>query len=303
MPVSRTSKRDVGAASGADRDSTRSDDPPRSVNLIALPTRLSKHLLEPLRVGDDPIGHSRLEVEHAATDALRSALARNSAITASASACSDIGASVEVQLAGLDLRMIEHVVEDRHQRRARRRRRSHQTPLLGVERRMAQQVERAQHAVHRRADLVAHRREELRLRHVGRLGRLLGALQRAVRRVGLEAVPDRADGGVAELPRGAKHRQAEYRDQEGQRQRFHAFAEEPHGDQSAQLEHREKRKDCRQGHEERGDRDRSTDVTRRCRPSSPAVQVTDRWEAADQPHQSGQGGVRLEVCSVPDTDL
>ena len=42
--------------------------------------------------------------------------------------------------------------------------------LLGRERRVAQDVDHAQHAVHRRADLVAHGREEGRLRLVGLLG-------------------------------------------------------------------------------------------------------------------------------------
>ena len=43
--------------------------------------------------------------------------------------------------------------------------------LLGVERRVEQQAAHADHRVHRRADLVAHRREERALRLVGGLGR------------------------------------------------------------------------------------------------------------------------------------
>ena len=52
--------------------------------------------------------------------------------------------------------------------------------LLGGERRVEQQAGHPDHRVHRRADLVAHRREERALRLVGRLGgraRLLGLVE------------------------------------------------------------------------------------------------------------------------------
>ena len=75
----------------------------------------------------------------------------------------------------------------------RRRRGLDQPALAHVELGVAQQVERAEHAVHRGPDLVAHRRQELRLRHVGGLGRFFRLQQRRVGEVGLQAVTDRAD--------------------------------------------------------------------------------------------------------------
>ena len=156
--------------------------------------------------------------------------------------------------------------------------------------RVAQQVQRTENAVHRRADLVAHRREELRLRAVRGFGRLLGDLQRSRREVDLEAVPDRADRGVAELPRGAEHRHAEQGDQHGQRQRHQALGPERHGDDAAELRHGEQEeRSADQRHEQRGHRDRAAgeeDVGL----LHPAVQVGEDAEAADQPHGSRRAG-------------
>jgi hypothetical protein len=93
------------------------------------------------------------------------------------------GDALELELARLDLREIEDVVDDGEQALARAR------DHLGVAALAVGQVGRGeelghhQHAVHGRADLVAHRREELGLRPVRdfrRLFRLLevvGALQ------------------------------------------------------------------------------------------------------------------------------
>ncbi len=49
-------------------------------------------------------------------------------------------------------------------------------PLLAVERRQAEQFEHPQNAVHRRADFVAHRREEVAFGLVGGGGRGLRLL-------------------------------------------------------------------------------------------------------------------------------
>ena len=145
------------------------------------------HLLQALRVADDPVGNPLVELE---------VQAQSLGLGIGAEQRGDLRRhrvqrhrrGHEVELAGLDLRVIEHVVEDRHQRLAGRRGGLHQTPLVLLELRMAQQIERPEHPVHRGADLMTHRGEELRLGEVGGLGRLLGALQRRVGRIGLEAV-------------------------------------------------------------------------------------------------------------------
>ncbi len=72
---------------------------------------------------------------------------------------------------GLDLREVEDVVDDGQERVARFADRRDIVVLLGIELGVEQQPAHADHRVHRRADLVAHRREERALRLVGRLGR------------------------------------------------------------------------------------------------------------------------------------
>ena len=78
---------------------------------------------------------------------------------------------LDVHAAGLDLREVEDVVDDREQRVAGVADGGDVVVLLGVELRVEQQAAHADHRVHRRADLVAHRREERALRLVGGLGR------------------------------------------------------------------------------------------------------------------------------------
>ena len=67
---------------------------------------------------------------------------------------------LDVHAAGLDLREVEDVVDDREQRVARVADRGDVVVLLGVELRVEQEAAHADHGVHRRADLVAHRGEE-----------------------------------------------------------------------------------------------------------------------------------------------
>ncbi len=85
---------------------------------------------------------------------------------------------VERQLAGLHLGEIENVVEQRQQRLGTAHRRLGKPPLLVVQRGVEQQAGHADHAVHRRPDLVAHVGQELALGPVGRLGLLAMEAQR-----------------------------------------------------------------------------------------------------------------------------
>ncbi len=80
----------------------------------------------------------------------------------------------EVEAAGLDLREVEDFVEDGEQRFARRLDGAGVGRLLGVEARAGEEAGHAEHAVERRADLVADGGEEARLRLAGGLGAAAG---------------------------------------------------------------------------------------------------------------------------------
>ena len=81
--------------------------------------------------------------------------------------------AVDLELARLHLREVEDVVDDGDQRLARFPRGLGVIELLAVELGVEQEIDHAEHAVHRRADLVAHGGEELGLRLAGELGLLL----------------------------------------------------------------------------------------------------------------------------------
>jgi hypothetical protein len=70
---------------------------------------------------------------------------------------------LEFQASGFDLREVEDLVDHREQHLARTADRLAEFTLLRRQRRVEQQFGRADHAVHRRADLVAHRGHEVGL--------------------------------------------------------------------------------------------------------------------------------------------
>ena len=70
----------------------------------------------------------------------------------------------EVHLARFDLRVVEDVVDDLHHRAGCLAHRVDEASLALVERRACEQLGHAEHAIHRRADLVAHVGQELVLR-------------------------------------------------------------------------------------------------------------------------------------------
>ncbi len=81
---------------------------------------------------------------------------------------------LDVQLAGLDLREVQDVVDDAQQRLGRPVDPLDVVHLLPVEPALQGQVRHAQDRVHRRADLVAHVGQEVALGLVGGIGLLLG---------------------------------------------------------------------------------------------------------------------------------
>ena len=157
MPVSRTSKRSPSRVAV-----TRDDHLALVRELDRVADQVHQHLAQPPVVaahgGRHVVGDPRRELEPALVRARGEQVA-------------DVGDGlahvevdrVELELAGLDLREVEDVVDDRQQRAAGAAHGLGEAALLVVERRVEQQVGHAEHAVHRRADLVADVGQELGL--------------------------------------------------------------------------------------------------------------------------------------------
>ena len=155
------------------RDSdTSTTTSPRSVNLIALPTRLT-------RIWRSRTGSPTSRVRHVLGDEIdeleplaarsarqtgRSARRWPRADRTASAESSNLPASIFAK-SRMSLMMPSSAWPERVTL-------STQPPLAVVQRRRREQVGHAEHAVHRRADLVAHRRQELRLREIGGLGLL-----------------------------------------------------------------------------------------------------------------------------------
>jgi hypothetical protein len=192
------------------------------------------------------------------------------------------------QLAGLDLGVVEDIVEDRHERRSGRSSRPDQTALVQVENGVPEQVESTENAVHRRANLVAHGRQKLRLGLVGGFGGLLGDLQRRHGSVRHEAVPDGLLGGGREFSRGAKHGYSECRDQRSQQDRHGRLLQKEDDHDAAELGNRQQDERAADERQEEG-RDRDPSAGEHCiRGGVLAIEVGENAESADAPHHAGQ---------------
>src|SRR5258705_13302075 len=108
---------------------------------------------------------------------------------------------LHVQLAGLDLREVEDVVQDDEQHFRRAVRGLQVVALYRGERRVERKLRHADDAVHRRADFVAHVRQELALGAVGVLGRVLRLHQRRGRFVTLDVQRLQIRGHLVEAVR------------------------------------------------------------------------------------------------------
>ena len=146
------------------------------MNLSALLTRLLEHLRQAHGIAGDLVRHLGCdrgrEVEPLRLRAL--AEQRHDGVD-------DLGRvdgdALELELARLDLGEVQDVVDDREQALARAGDDLGIAALPHRQIRRCQELGHDQHAVHRRADLVAHGGEELGLRDVGGLRRLLGLAQ------------------------------------------------------------------------------------------------------------------------------
>ena len=176
MPVSATANRSPTSSPSRHARSTVTRTSPRSVNLTALPTRFTrtcrKRPPSPIRI----VRHVRGDVEGQLQVLLVGPQGERPHRVAQAIAQVE-RAGVEVELARLDLREVEDVVDHRQQRVGRRCDDLQVLALLGRELGVQDQLGHADDAVHRGADLVAHVGEELALGPAGRLGGLLGAAQ------------------------------------------------------------------------------------------------------------------------------
>ena len=103
------------------------------------------------------------------------------------------GDGLQIELAGFDLGEIENVVDQREQALGAAVRHARQTRVAGRQFGLEQQLEHADHPVHRRADFVAHVGQEVALGEIRFVGHVLGA--HCLVTLGL-ALAQRHDGGA-----------------------------------------------------------------------------------------------------------
>ena len=175
MPVSRTSTviRQRSAAAPRRRPvrspPRRSSTSPCSVNLSAFDRRLSTIWRTRPASPTSPVGQVRVHGVHE-LHVLRRRDRREQVQRPLHGAPQLERLAVELHLAGLDLAEVEDVVDDGEQRVGGGLDRLGVVGLLGVEARLLEQPAHPDDRVHRRPDLVAHRREERGLRLVRLLG-------------------------------------------------------------------------------------------------------------------------------------
>ena len=166
MPVSRTA---TCSSLGSSPGSAVSTTSPASVNLTALPSRFTstwrKRVTSPFR----PVGKSRIDQEGELEPLARRRLGDQVERRLDARAQVE-RMPLQLQAAGVDLREVEDVVDDAEQRLAARADDLGELALARRQVGVEQQAAHADHRVHRRADLVAHRRQERPLGGVRLLG-------------------------------------------------------------------------------------------------------------------------------------
>ena len=177
MPVSRTARRRWCAPGLAGSASTCTTTSPRSVNFTAFdrgsaaPDAASRSRRRP------PAVRRPRQGSRARSPSPRPAGRR---CRARSRALAEVERRLlEVEPAGLDLRVVEDVVDHVEQRVTARPDDLGELALLVRQLGAEEQVRHPDHAVHRRPDLVAHRRQEGALRLRRRLGLLPGGLELA----------------------------------------------------------------------------------------------------------------------------
>ena len=138
--------------------------------------QVDQHLLQPQAVTDQRAGQFGIQVEHH-LDILLPLVAGQHHGQVAQQGLELEAMQVELQLAGLDLRIVEDVVEQAEQRLRRAVSLLHIVQLARIELGGLDQLKHAEHRVHRRADLVAHVGQEGALGRTGGVGLLLGLAQ------------------------------------------------------------------------------------------------------------------------------
>ena len=169
MPVSDTSKRTTAVVASSRDERRREHDLALGGELHRVRHQVDEHLPQPRRVAAQRGGEADVPVHEQLEVARLRGLGEQADDVLEQQAEVEVD-GLELELARLDLREVEDVVDDPEQPVGRSLHPTRVATLLGVQRRIEQQLGQADHRVHRRADLVAHRREELRL-HPRRLER------------------------------------------------------------------------------------------------------------------------------------
>ena len=173
IPVSRTSKRNCARASGNATADTETTTSPASVNLMAFPMRFVRTWR--IRTGSPRTNSGTSD----ATCADKFQLLFSGAHGKEADRAVDQAMHVEgdllqLDVRGLDLGEVEHIVQDREQGFGGDPHRIEIAALLRAEIGIEDDLEQPEHRVHRRANFVAHVREEARLGAVGALRAIAG---------------------------------------------------------------------------------------------------------------------------------
>ena len=176
MPVSLTQK--CSAASVGDSDSARtsSTTSPLLGELEGVAHQVDDDLPQPAVVAHQQVGHVGMDVVGQLQILLVGA--QGERLHRVAEALPQVERlALQVQLAGLDLREVQDVVDHRQQCLAGITHGGEELALLGRQLALQHQFGHADHGVERRADLVAHIRQERALRPAGGLGSVLGPQQ------------------------------------------------------------------------------------------------------------------------------
>ena len=170
IPVSRTAKRSSTRPSRSGPGSTSRLTSPRGVNLMALSSRLTRIWRRRAGVALDGRRERPSATRQWRASPLLCAFGRQDPHRLVQALAQDERGGLDLQLAGLDLRDVQDVVDHAEQRRAAAAGRGHVLPLGRRERGLEEEAHHPQHGVQRGADLVAHVGQELALRVAGLLG-------------------------------------------------------------------------------------------------------------------------------------
>ena len=208
MPVSVTASRTVDAArASTGSTSARTTTSPRSVNFTALPTRFIRIWRSAQRIAEQRALRARRRADDE-LDALVLGRAGKEARALLEHLAEIDRQRLERHFARADLRQIQQVVDDLQQDLRRRADRLREMRLRRRQRRARQQLRHADHAVHRRAQLVAHAIEEVALRRAASASWRLLSVSSRVRSCTSASRRSRALHHLAESSAGAGERGA-----------------------------------------------------------------------------------------------